>query len=72
MMLSVYNTIVTGNRVPGYILCKHIPVSFSKSDSIDKLWLKHDEALKNFRVCHEKPSLSLLDLKREIRSSFIS
>ena len=64
--LPIYNSILSGERMPNYLICKHIPISFREDESLEELWFKHDEALKNFRVVEDKPNLSLLDLKREI------
>ncbi|RLF38942.1 MAG: radical SAM protein [Thermoplasmata archaeon] len=64
--LKVYNSILKGDKKPGYILCKHIPVSFREDDALEKLWLEHDQALKDFKVEKEEVNPSLLDLKREI------
>jgi putative pyruvate formate lyase activating enzyme len=56
------------NRTAKYLLCKHIPVSFSKSESTDNLWEKHDEVIKNPKHNDVEPRQSLLNLKLELAS----
>ena len=65
-LLPKYHDILTGERVAQYLTCKHIPVSFERSQSIDELWDVHDEALQVMKVRNIPPTLSLLDLKIEL------
>jgi putative pyruvate formate lyase activating enzyme len=67
-LLSNYFDILDENREAKYLLCKHTDVSFNKSDSIEKLWKIHAEALKSQKVSDVLPKQSLLDLKIEIAS----
>jgi len=49
-LLSTYFGILDENIEAKYIICKHTSVSFNKTDSNEKLWKKHDNALKNKKV----------------------
>jgi putative pyruvate formate lyase activating enzyme len=66
--LSEYFDILEEDRTAKYLLCKHIPVSFSKSESTDSLWEKHDATIENPKYDDVEPKQSLLDLKLELSS----
>ncbi len=61
--LSRYNDILNGNRYPGYLQCKNIPISFSKNESLEELWKLHHHALNDINIQSQRPLQSLLDLK---------
>ena len=65
-LLPKYHDILEENGTARYLNCKHIPVSFEKSQSTDELWHIHDEALSLFNVQNMMPTPSLLDLKIEL------
>ena len=67
-LLSKYFEILEENRTAKYLQCKHIPVSFNKSDSTENLWKKHDKALQDVKLEGIEPKQSLLDLKIELAS----
>ena len=69
-ILSEYFQILEENRTAKYLECKHIPVSFDKSDSTDSLWKKHDQTIKNPKIDEVEPKQSLLDLKIELAFRF--
>jgi putative pyruvate formate lyase activating enzyme len=74
MMINVRNIfpryfdILEENGTARYIQCKHVSVNFSKSETTDILWEKHDNAIQNIKLCDIKPEKSLLDLKNELAS----
>ena len=45
-ILKNYFSILNNETIAGYLKCKYCFVDFKKSESIDDLWIKHDEALK--------------------------
>jgi putative pyruvate formate lyase activating enzyme len=65
-ILTSYFNILEENKSAKYLDCKQISVSYNSSDSIDKLWSIHDQALKNQQISDINPKFSLLDLKTEI------
>jgi len=65
-LLSKYYNILEENGIAKYQQCKHIPVSFIKTESTDQLWKKHDNAVKKWQLANVEPEQSLLDLKIEI------
>ena len=65
-LLSNYFEILKENRIAKYLQCKYTPAFFDKSDSVEKLWLKHDQILKNIKLSDSIPKQSFLDLKIEI------
>lgn len=69
-ILKKYAGILDGEEIASYLKAKSIGVSFSKSDSIDKLWKIHDKALENPSF-KNSPEKSLLDLKIEIADRII-
>ena len=68
VLLSKYFAVLEENGVANYLQCKQTPVSFNPVDSLENLWVKHDEALKNKIIQDTKPEQSLLDLKIELAS----
>ena len=68
MFLPRYYDILEGNNIAKYVLCKHVPVDFEYNDTLDELWVKHDNAVEEMRVEEKPPRLSLFDLKIEIAS----
>jgi len=66
--LSTYRGILKKKHIPGYIQCKHTPVSFTNNDTNEDLWRKHDLAIKNKKISEKEPKKSLLDLKIELAS----
>jgi len=67
-LLSKYYDILEEKGTAKFLDCKHIPVSFSDSESTASLWKKHDTAIKNMKLCDTEPKQSLLDLKIELAS----
>jgi putative pyruvate formate lyase activating enzyme len=67
-ILSDYFQILEEGRIAKYKLCKDMPVSFNKPDSLEKLWKIHGKALEKQKISDIKPRLSLLDLKAELAS----
>ena len=67
-ILSKYFEILEENSPARYQNCKYVPVEFDVSASLDDLWEKHDDALKNMKLSDVQPEKSLLDLKIEIAS----
>jgi putative pyruvate formate lyase activating enzyme len=65
-LLPKYHDILEEQRTAQYLVCKHIPVSFERSQSTDDLWCAHDEALGLMKVQNTIPKQSLLDLKIEL------
>jgi putative pyruvate formate lyase activating enzyme len=65
-LLPKYHAILEEKRTAQYLDCKHIPVSFKTSQSIDELWKLHNKALRSFNVQNMLQSPSLLDLKIEL------
>ncbi len=65
-LLPKYHDILEENRTAQYLDCKHIPVSFERSQSTDELWELHEKALRSFNVQNTIQSPSLLDLKIEL------
>jgi putative pyruvate formate lyase activating enzyme len=65
-LLPKYHDILDDVGTAQYLLCKYIPVSFKKSQPIEKLWQAHDEAVRLFHVQNTTPTQSLLDLKIEL------
>jgi len=65
-LLSNYFDILDKNRETKYLICKHTSVFFNKTDSNEKLWKIHNDALKNQKISDILPKQSLLDLKIEI------
>ncbi len=70
-LLPTYTSILNGERLPNYILCKHIPVSFNEKEDLEDLWEKHDESLNQFSPLDYPQTPSLLDLKRTIANRLI-
>jgi putative pyruvate formate lyase activating enzyme len=62
-LLPNYFGIIEGDYKSKYLNIKNIKVTFSKSDSIKKLWEKHEKAIKNPIYQDLEPKQSLLDLK---------
>ena len=67
-LLSKYFDILEENRIAKYLQCKHIPVSFTDSESTNNLWIKHDKALENVKLEDVEPKQSLFILKIELAS----
>jgi len=67
-LLSKYFGILEENRTAKYLQCKDIPVSFSTTESINKLWIKHERSIQNEKLCDVEPKQSLFDLKIELSS----
>jgi len=67
-LLSDYFNILEENKSSKYLQCKHIPISYNKSESTDELWKKHNKVIKDIRIQDAEPKTSLLDLKIEIAS----
>jgi putative pyruvate formate lyase activating enzyme len=65
-LLPKYHDILEENRIAQYLDCKHIPVSFERSQSTDELWELHEKALRSFNVQNTIQAPSLLDLKIEL------
>jgi putative pyruvate formate lyase activating enzyme len=65
-LLPRYFDILENKDTAKYIICKHVSVEFNPKEPIDKLWRKHDEALKKMKVEVVSPDNSLLDLKIEL------
>jgi putative pyruvate formate lyase activating enzyme len=65
-LLPKYHDILEENRTAQYLDCKHIPVSFERSQSTDELWELHEKALRSFNVQNTIQAPSLLDLKIEL------
>lgn len=65
-LLPKYHDILDEQGTAQYLDCKHIPVSFERSQSTDELWRTHDEALQLMKVQNTTPKQSLLDLKIEL------
>ena len=65
-LLSEYFQILNGTKTANFLLCKKIPVAFSKTDSTETLWKKHDEILNNFKTIDTHVQNSFLDLKIEL------
>ena len=65
-LLPKYHDILEENRTAQYLDCKHIPVSFERSQSTDELWELHEKALSSFNVQNTIQAPSLLDLKIEL------
>jgi putative pyruvate formate lyase activating enzyme len=65
-LLPKYHDILGENGKAQYLCCKHIPVSFERTQSTDALWRTHDKALRALNLQNTKPSPSLLDLKIEL------
>jgi putative pyruvate formate lyase activating enzyme len=65
-LLSKYFEILEEDRSTNYLQCKHIPISFNKSDTSKDLWKKHHDSLENNNIKDIKPKQSLFDLKIEI------
>lgn len=68
VLLSDYFNILEKKSLAKYLICKKVPVDFESSESISKLWKKHDKAIKNCKSEDIKPKQSLLDLKIELAS----
>ena len=68
VLLSKYYNILEENQIPGFIQCKHTPISYKKSDSTEELWGKHDKACEEIKINEAIPEQSLLDLKIELAS----
>jgi len=68
-ILSHYFDILEEGRTAKFQLCKNMPVSFKKSNSLKKLWKNHNEITNNQKILDILPEKSLLDLKIEIASS---
>lgn len=65
-LLPKYHQILEEQGMAQYLDCKHIPVSFERTQSTDDLWHTHDEALQLIKVQNILPKPSLLDLKIEL------
>jgi len=65
-LLPKYHDILEENGTAVYHTCKHIPVSFEKTQSTDDLWHIHEEALGLYNPQNTMPLPSLLDLKIEL------
>ena len=65
-LLPKYHDVLEENRTAQYLDCKHIPVSFERSQSTDELWELHEKALRSFNVQNTIQTPSLLDLKIEL------
>lgn len=63
-----YFDISEENGIARYVQCKHVSVTFSKSETTDFLWEKHDTTIQNMKLCDIEPEKSLLDLKMELAS----
>ena len=64
-ILRRYSYILDGGMEAKYLETKSVEVDFSKSDDLETLWKKHDQALENPKIA-DAPEKSLLDLKIEI------
>lgn len=64
-ILQRYARILDNEIEAGYLKAKSVAVDFSKSDSLDVLWKKHEDALEGLNI-EKNPKKSLLDLKIEI------
>jgi len=67
-LLSKYFDILEENRTAKYLQCKHIPVSFTSSETFDILWKKHDKVIEKMKLDEIEPKQSLHDLKIELAS----
>jgi putative pyruvate formate lyase activating enzyme len=65
-LLPKYHDILEEQGTAQYLDCKHIPVSFEQTQSIDELWSIHNQALQLMKVRNTLPKKSLLDLKIEL------
>jgi len=65
-ILTSYFNILEESKTVKFLNCKKIPANFNHSDSTNKLWKIHDQALKKQNVCDINPKTSLLDLKIHI------
>ena len=65
-ILPRYFDILEKNKTVQYLQSKYTPVSFDIAESTEKLWKKHDTALKNLKTTNVKPPQTLLDLKIEL------
>lgn len=65
-ILTSYFNILEENKLAKYLNCKQTPITYTPSDSTDKLWKIHDQALINLHVSDIIPKSSLLDLKIQI------
>ena len=65
-ILPRYFSILEENKTAQYIKCKYTPISFDTAESTEKLWKKHDAALKNKKAADREPTQTLLDLKIEL------
>jgi putative pyruvate formate lyase activating enzyme len=65
-ILPRYFDILEKNKTAQYLQSKYTPVSFDIAESTEKLWEKHDTALKNIKTTNVKPLQTLLDLKIEL------
>jgi putative pyruvate formate lyase activating enzyme len=69
-----YNSLLNGNDVAYYLMCKSIPVIFSPNATLDELWSIHNEIGKNFKESLQNQEInreriifsSYMDLKVEI------
>lgn len=66
LLLPNYFGILENDTKAKYLQSKYLKVSFAKSESLKKLWQRHDLALTNPHFSDVKPEQSLLDLKIEI------
>lgn len=66
LLLTHYHRICIDKESPYYLISKNIRVSFSKLDTIQTLWEKHDRALEKTNKTKCPPNQSLLDLKIEL------
>ena len=66
LLFPNYFNVLEEKALPGYLVCKNIPVKFDLNEKTSSLWKKHDNALQKLNLTEISPDLSLLDLKIEL------